>query len=134
VQQAADRATYERRALAVESERAISENELQSKIELAIREKDLLAQEGANSRTRAEDAAAAQGIADDAAARGELVLGEARAKAAKALVEAYNGADASVLLARAAATAAENIGSVGSITITPDMLANFLGGARGGQA
>jgi len=134
VQQAADRATYERRALAVESERAISENELQSKIELAIREKDLLAQEGANARTRAEDAAAAQGIADDAAARGERVLGEARAQAAKALVEAYNGADASVLLARAAATAAENIGSVGSITITPDMLSNFLGGARGGQA
>lgn len=134
VQQAADRATYERRALAVESERAISENELQSKIELATREKDLLAQEGANARTRAGDAAAAQGIADDATARGERVLGEARAQAAKALVEAYNGADASVLLARAAATAAENIGSVGSITITPDMLSNFLGGARGGRA
>ncbi len=83
VQQAADRATYERRALAVESERAISENELQSKIELATREKDLLAQEGANARTRAEDAAAAQGIADDAAARGERVLGEARAAGSK---------------------------------------------------
>lgn len=134
VQQAADRATYERRALAVESERAISENELQSKIELATREKDLLAQEGANARTRAEDAAAARAISDDAAARGERVLGEARAQAAKALVDAYSGADSSVLLARAAATAAENIGSVGSITITPDLLANFLGGARGGQA
>lgn len=134
VQQAADRATYERRALAVESERAISENELQSKIELATREKDLLAQEGANTRTRAEDAAAAQGIADDAAARGEKVLGEARAQAAKALLDAYNGADPAVLMARAAQTAAANIGSVGSITITPDMLANFLGSARGGQA
>ncbi len=131
VQQAADRATYERRALAVESERAISENELQSKIELATREKDLLAQEGANARKRAEDAAAARGIADDASARGEKVMGEARAQAAKALVDAYNGADASVLLARAAETAAQNIGSVSSITITPDMLANFLGSARG---
>ncbi len=133
VQQEADRATYERRALAVESERAISENELQSKIELATREKDLLAREGANARTRAEDAAAARGIADDATARGERVLGEARAQAAKALVEAYNGADASVLLARAAETAAENIGNVNSITITPDMLSNFLGSTRGGQ-
>ena len=134
VQQEADRATYERRALAVESERTISENELQSKIELATREKDLLAQEGANARTRAEDAAAARAIADDAAARGERVLGDARAQAAKALVEAYNGADASALLARAAETAAQNIGSVNSITITPDMLSNFLGGARGDQA
>lgn len=61
------------------------------------------------------------------------MLGEARAGAAKALVDAYNGADASVLLARAAETAAQNIGSVGSITITPDMLANFLGSARGSQ-
>jgi len=38
VQQDADKATFERRALAVERERAISENELQSQIELAKRE------------------------------------------------------------------------------------------------
>src|SRR5262249_33212442 len=44
VQQDADRATYERRALAVERERAISENELQNQIELARREEQLVAQ------------------------------------------------------------------------------------------
>ena len=37
IQQEADRSTYERRAVAVERERAIAENELQSQIELARR-------------------------------------------------------------------------------------------------
>ena len=63
IQQEADRAGFERRALAVERERAISENELQSKIELAIREEQLVAQEGANSRRRATEQAAAARIA-----------------------------------------------------------------------
>lgn len=127
VQQEADRATYERRALAVESERVIAHNEMQSKIELASREEQLLAQEGANARRRAEDSAAARAISDEAAARGERVLGEAKAAAAKALVDAYADADSSVLLARAAETAAANLGSVEQLTITPDLLAQFLG-------
>ncbi|MEO7349148.1 MAG: SPFH domain-containing protein [Terrimesophilobacter sp.] len=42
VQQDADKATFERRAVAVERERAIAENELQSKIELAKREELLV--------------------------------------------------------------------------------------------
>ncbi|NYV77000.1 SPFH domain-containing protein, partial [Streptomyces sp. UH6] len=41
IQQEADRATYERRAVAVERERTIAENELASKIELARREEQL---------------------------------------------------------------------------------------------
>lgn len=131
VQQEADRATYERRALAVERERAISQNELQSKIELATREEELLAQQGANARRRAEDEAAAQAIADDANARSERVLGEARADAAKALANAYTDADATVLLARAAETAAANLHSVQQLTITPDLLAQFLGTRSG---
>ena len=46
VQQDADRATFERRALAVESERAIAENELHNQIELSKREEQLIAQRG----------------------------------------------------------------------------------------
>src|SRR6478672_6526425 len=46
VQQEADRATYARRARAVEQERAIAENEMQSKIELARREEQLVEQHG----------------------------------------------------------------------------------------
>ncbi|GIG58082.1 hypothetical protein Lfu02_24540 [Longispora fulva] len=60
VQGEADRATYERRATAVERERAIAENELQSKIELARREQQLIEQKGANTRRRAETDAAAE--------------------------------------------------------------------------
>ncbi len=131
VQQEADKATYERRALAVESERSISQNELQSRIELATREKELLAQEGDNMRKRAEDEAASRAISDDATAKGERLLGEARAASAKALVDAHKGADASVLLARAAQTAAGNLGGVQSLTITPDLLSQFLGNKTG---
>ena len=69
VQQDADRATYERRALAVERERAISENEMQSQIELARREEELVGQRGANARRQAEEAAAADRIAIEAEAR-----------------------------------------------------------------
>ena len=127
VQQEADKATYERRALAVERERVISQNELQSRIELAAREQELLQQEGENQRKRAQDEAAARAIADDAAARGERVLGEARAESARALAEAYNNADARVLLARAAETAAANLGNVQSLSLTPDLLNQFLG-------
>ena len=127
VQQEADRAKYERRALAVESERVISQNELQSSIELAAREQELLQQEGENQRKRAEDEAAARAIADDAAARGERVLGEARAESARALAEAYNNADPRVLLARAAETAAANLGNVHSLSLTPDLLSKFVG-------
>ena len=42
IQQAADQATFARRALAVEKERAIAENELQNRIELAHREEHLV--------------------------------------------------------------------------------------------
>ena len=49
----ADKSTFERRALAVERERAIAENELANRIELAVREQELVTQEGTNARTRA---------------------------------------------------------------------------------
>lgn len=64
----ADEATYQRRADAVERERAIAENELESRIELARREERLVEQRGANTRRGAEFAAAAEAVAADAAA------------------------------------------------------------------
>ncbi|MBW6437330.1 SPFH domain-containing protein [Actinoplanes hulinensis] len=54
VQQEADKATYARRAHAVQQERQIAENELQSKIELARRQQELVEQHGANTRREAE--------------------------------------------------------------------------------
>jgi len=60
IQQNADEATFQRRALAVEKERAISENELQNKIELAAREEKLISQQGVNERRRVEEQALAE--------------------------------------------------------------------------
>ncbi len=71
VQQEADRATYTRRARAVEQERTIAEAELQNRIELARREQQYVEQQGANQRRQAElaaeaDLAQARGVADAA--------------------------------------------------------------------
>ena len=65
IQGAADKATFERRALAVEQESAIAENELASQIEIARREQELVAQRGANERLRATEQAAADEITVD---------------------------------------------------------------------
>jgi hypothetical protein len=60
LQQRADEATFKRRALAVEKERAIAENELQTQVELARREEALIAQQGQNARQRVEREAEAR--------------------------------------------------------------------------
>lgn len=60
IQQRADEATFQRRAQAVEKERAIAENELQNQIELATREENLIAQHGRNERRRVEEQATAE--------------------------------------------------------------------------
>ncbi|MCU7958842.1 MAG: hypothetical protein KZQ58_02375 [gamma proteobacterium symbiont of Bathyaustriella thionipta] len=59
IQQNADEATFQRRALAVEKESAIAENELQIRIELATREEHLIAQNGQNERRRVQEEAGA---------------------------------------------------------------------------
>lgn len=65
IQQEADEAAFGRRALAVEKERAIQENELQNRIELARREEQLIAQDGANAKKRAIDDSEAKRIATE---------------------------------------------------------------------
>lgn len=79
VQAEADRARYQRRATAVEHERAIAENELQSRIELARREEQLVEQESANSRRRAQEKAetARIEVAADAERKRTLAAAEA---------------------------------------------------------
>ena len=137
LQQEADRATYERRALAVERERSIAENELQNQIELARREEDLVDQRGQNERRRATEQAAADAIAAESkAGRRQLlasteaeatrVLGAASAEAEAARYEAYDGVDAAVLLALAAQELAKNLPSIESLTVTPDLLTPIL--------
>jgi len=153
VQQEADRATYERRAIAVERERAIAENELQSKIELARREEELVTQQGQNDRQRATEQAAADAIASesqaaqrrlsaateadaarllgDAEAEVTRLLGEAEGAAETARYSAYHEVDTSVLLALAAQELAKHLPRVDHVTITPDLLTSLVGGLTG---
>ena len=137
IQQNADRATYERRALAVERERAIAENELQNQIELARREEQLVAQQGANTRRQAEEAAAASRIEADAQAAREQRLAEARAAGTRALgeakaageaarVAAYRDLPQASVLALAAKDLAGSLPQISTLVLAPDLLAPLL--------
>lgn len=150
VQAEADRSTYERRALAVERERTISENELASRIELATRREQLVAQEGANARREAEEAAAAALVEARASAeRRDLTslaqaeeirrIGEANNAKFRTVMDVYAGMDQSTILAVAMRDLAGALPKIGSLTITPDLLTGALAaltgaGARAGSA
>ncbi|MHB9858421.1 SPFH domain-containing protein [Streptomyces sp. YIM S03343] len=108
IQQEADRATYERRAVAVERERTIAENELASQIELARREEQLVEQRGTNARREAEEHAAADAVRAEAAAARTVKLAEAEAARTVKLADAE--ATRAVRLARAEAEAAREVG------------------------
>ncbi len=126
VQQEADKATYERRAMAVERERSISENELQNQIELARREELLVVQRGANALRKAEDQARASRVADDVKAESIRKLAEAEAAGEKARLDAYRDVPQSTLLALAAKELAGNLPEIGSLTLTPDLIQPIL--------
>jgi uncharacterized membrane protein YqiK len=137
VQQEADRATYERRAVAVERERAIAENELANQIELARREQELVVQRGANARRQAVEAAAANQIETQAQAEREIrlanaqadsrrVLGDAEAAAETARLAAYHDVPQSTLLALVAKDVAGNLPEIGSIVVTPELVSGLL--------
>jgi hypothetical protein len=149
LQQAADEATFARRALAVEKERAIGENELQNKIELARRAENLIQQEGANQRRRSEEAAAAKRIDGEGAANtrrlesevdAEVVRsrGAADAQAVELVEQARNRAEATKLeavgkLPPAALTAlalrelAANLPRIDRLSIGSDGLGGLFG-------
>jgi regulator of protease activity HflC (stomatin/prohibitin superfamily) len=144
VQADADKATYARRAIAVERERAIAENELASKIELATREEQLVTQEGSNQRRRAEEDAAAAAIAAQGAAERTTVmanasaqetrtLGAAKAEAETAKLAAYADVDQAVLTYLALRELAGQLPNINSLTITPDLLSGALTGLMAGQ-
>jgi regulator of protease activity HflC (stomatin/prohibitin superfamily) len=148
LQQEADRATYERRAVAVERERAIAENELQNKIELAKRQNHLVEQDGANANREAELLAAAQLVAAHAQAERDQVNAVSAAEAARlttaakaegtrairlaeadgeaARMAAYRDVPEAVLTMLALRELAGNLPSIGQLTVTPDLLSGLL--------
>lgn len=137
VQQDADKATFERRALAVERERAIGENELQTRIELARREEELVAQHGANERLKTQEIWAADAIATEATARRDVALAEAKAAATRLLgdadaaaetarLAAYRDVSEVTLLGLALQELAANLPQIDHLTLTPDLVTPLL--------
>lgn len=134
IKQEADEAAYSRRALAVESERAIAENEMKNKIELAKREEQLIHQQGENTRRQAEDAAAAAKIAADAEAERITTVEGAKAQIERERLESVSDVDPHVLLAIAAQDFAGKLKTIQNFTITPDMLGSLLTNALAKKA
>ncbi|MCC6557960.1 MAG: band 7 protein [Polyangiaceae bacterium] len=150
IQEEADEAAFARRAMAVEKERAIQENELQNQIELSRREEQLIAQRGQNERRRESEQAEAQRIAAEAAsARARIeaegkaarirIEGEAAAERVRlvegaqveverARMDVYREAPPSVLLGLAAQELAGKLQRIDHLNIGPDALGPMLQG------
>ena len=137
IRQQADQATFPRRATAVDSERAIAENELANRIELARREEQLVAREGANQRRRAEEDAAAAKVAAEAEDERERMTSareadaidlveQARLRAERDRAEIHKQIPPQVLLALALQELAGQLPNVEHLTITPDLLVPAL--------
>jgi regulator of protease activity HflC (stomatin/prohibitin superfamily) len=126
IQQEADQATFRRRALAVEKERAIAENELQNRIELARREEDLVVRESANRMVEAQgaDERAQLAAARQASTIAEVQGAQLAIDAERAKIDAAMPAE--VLLALALRELAEGLPQIEHLTITPDMLTPVL--------
>lgn len=149
IKQEADEAAFQRRALAVEKERAIQENELQNRIELAKREEQLIQQDGLNTRRKAQETAEAARIAAEAEgarqrmaaeteAHGIKVQGKAEAEQIRLVegakvqqealkLEAYKSLPSSVLMGLAAKAFAEKLQTIEHLNLTPDLLSPLLG-------
>jgi len=147
IQQKADEATFARREQAVEKERAIAENELANKIELARREEDLVAREGTNERRRAEEQAGAGAITAEATDQTERMAAKRRTDAIRDLeaakldaerqrAEINAGLGVQILVALAARELAGQVGQVEHLMVTPDLITPLLGKltARGPEA
>ncbi|WP_157216565.1 SPFH domain-containing protein [Flavisphingomonas formosensis] len=130
LQQKADEATFERRALAVEKERAIAENELANKTELARRETLLIAQEAENARSRATGLAEARQVEAEAEAARIRTVEAAKAEAELAHIAVYRDLPPAVLLGLAARDLAGKLDTIEHVNVTPDLLASLMGEFR----
>jgi hypothetical protein len=148
VQQSADEAVFQRRALAVEKERAIKENELANEIELARRQEDLIKRKGSNAlldvqneaRTAAAKAQAeaerqrmaaeAYAVNSKTRAQGDAdakrLMGEAEAGAQRQMADAWKGAGSDVLVGLALKSMGEKLQSINHLNITPDLVGEGL--------
>jgi hypothetical protein len=110
---------------------------MQSQIELARREQELVGQRGTNARRKAEEVAAAAEIEARAqAARDEMLstsqasrireVGEAEAGAEAARVQVYASLPDGVLTGLAFKELATNLPAIQSLVLTPDLISPVL--------
>ena len=129
----ADRATYDRRAQAVDRERAIKENELNNRTELARREADLVELQGMNERRRTEQELERDRLRSEAEAANRRLRMEAEADEVARMAEAENAAlharlaafsagEPAAVLAAAAPGVLSALPEINSLTLTPDLL------------
>ena len=126
IQQSSDEAAFARRALAVEKERAIRENEIVNQIELAKREESLIAQRGSNARKDATEKAAASRIEGDSKAEGIRVVEGARVEVEKARIAVYESLAPSVMMGMAAQELAGKLKSIDHLNIGESALGPML--------
>jgi regulator of protease activity HflC (stomatin/prohibitin superfamily) len=126
IKQEADEAAYGRRALAVEKERAIAENEMQNQIELAKREEQLIAQRGSNAKRTAIDAADASKVRATSEAERIAIVEGARADLERQRLEFIANVQPKTLMALAAREFAGKIENIEHLNITPDLLGTLL--------
>ncbi len=137
IQQEADDAGFERRARAVEKERAIQENELQNRIELARREEELIRQSGLNERRRREEDVAAKRLdAEGAAERARIrssadaesirLIETAKVETERERLETYRTLPPAVIAALAAQALAQKIERIDHVNVTPELLGPML--------
>ncbi len=137
IQQSADEATFERRALAVEKERAIADNELKNRIELARREEELITQTGQNERRRAEETAAAKMLEANSGAERRRITSAAEADSLTAVetarvsaererIQIYRDLPASVMMGLAARELAGKLETIEHLNVSPELLGPML--------
>jgi regulator of protease activity HflC (stomatin/prohibitin superfamily) len=137
IQQEADEATFQRRALAVEKERAIQENELANQIELARREEDLILQRGQNEQRRAREEGTAQKITAEAAAERERLTAKAKSETIRVIegarvdsekdrMEVYRNLPTPVMLGLAARELAGKLRQIDHLSLSPDGIGSLL--------
>ncbi len=137
LQESADEATFQRRAQAVEKERAIAENELANQVELAKREEELITQRGVNERRRVENEADALRIEsaakvdrlrlqNEAHAEGITTIEQANNNAEQGRIDIYREVPSQVLLGLAARELAGKLERIDHLNLGADGLGSLM--------
>lgn len=148
IQQRADAAVFERRALAVEKERAIKENELLTQIELERKQEDLIKRQGANklleeqsgaevekARVLAESErgqlaahayAAHTRIRAEGDAQARTILASGEAKGDQERISVYQSASPDALRALVIREIGVSLPEINHLNVTPELLGESL--------